>query len=92
MAEKRNREAILARLARLEGQVRGVGRMVEEERYCVDVLAQTAAARAALRAVERLLIEDHARTCVEDVVASGDPARQRATFLELVELLDRARD
>ena len=91
MAEKRNKAAIAKRLARLEGQVRGVARMVEEDRYCVDVLNQTAAIRSALKAVERLVIEDHARHCVEDAVAGGDPEDQRAKFLELIELLDKAR-
>ena len=71
MAEKRNKAAIAKRLARLEGQVRGVARMVEEDRYCVDVLNQTAAIRSALKAVERLVIEDHARHCVEEAVARG---------------------
>ena len=91
MADKRNKAAIAKRLARLEGQVRGVARMVEEDRYCVDVLNQTAAIRSALKAVERLVIEDHARHCVEDAVACGDPEDQRVKFLELIELLDKAR-
>jgi DNA-binding FrmR family transcriptional regulator len=91
MAERRNKAAIGKRLARLEGQVRGVAKMVEQERYCVDVLTQTAAIRQALRAVETLVIEDHATTCIEDAVASGDPADQRAKFLELIALLDKAR-
>ena len=91
MADKRNKAAIAKRLARLEGQVRGVARMVEQDRYCVDVLNQTAAIRSALKAVERLVIEDHARHCVEEAVARGDADDQRAKFLELIELLDKAR-
>lgn len=63
MEAKQNKAAILKRLARLEGQLRGVTRMVDEGRYCVDVLVQTAAVRSALRAVERLVIEDHANHC-----------------------------
>ena len=86
-----NKTKALARLARLEGQVRGVARMVEEDRYCVDILAQTAAVRAALKGVEKLVIDDHARHCIEDAVASGDAAEQRAKFVELIELLDKAR-
>ena len=86
-----NKKKALARLARLEGQVRGVARMVEEDRYCVDILAQTAAVRAALKGVEKLVIDDHARHCIEDAVASGDAAEQRAKFVELIELLDKAR-
>ena len=91
MTERRNKAAIAKRLARLEGQVRGVGKMVEQDRYCVDVLTQTAAIRQALRAVETLVIEDHAATCIEDAVASGDPEDQRTKFLELIQLLDKAR-
>ena len=88
---RRNRDATLKRLRRLEGQVRGIARMVEEERYCVDVLTQIAAVRAALKGVEKLVIDDHAALCIEDALASGDAADQRAKFTELLELLDRAR-
>ena len=78
-------------LSRLEGQVRGIKRMVEEDRCCVDILTRTAATRAALKGVEKLVIDDHAAHCVEDAVASGDPGEQRIKFLELIELLDKAR-
>ena len=86
-----NRDATLTRLKRLEGQVRGIARMVEEDRYCVDVLTQIAAVRAALKGVEKLVIDDHAAHCVEDALASGDRNDQRAKFMELIELLDKAR-
>ena len=88
---KSNKDATLKRLRRLEGQVRGVARMVEQDRYCVDILNQTAAIRAALKGVEKLVIDDHASHCIENAVASGDPAEQRAKFVELIELLDKAR-
>ena len=88
---KQNKEKALRRLSRLEGQVRGVARMVEGDRYCVDILTQTAAIRAALKGVEKLVIENHAHHCIEDAVASGDAGEQRAKFLELLELLDKAR-
>ena len=88
---KENKDATLKRLNRLEGQVRGVKRMVEDNRYCVDVLTQTAAIRAALKGVEKLVIENHMHHCIEDAVASGDPKVQRQKFLELLELLDKAR-
>ena len=91
MHDKQNKAAIQKRLARLEGQVRGVARMVEEDRYCVEILTQTAAIRSALKAVEKLVIDDHARTCIEDAVATGDVDDQRAKFIELIELLDNAR-
>ncbi|SFS22391.1 metal-sensitive transcriptional regulator [Yoonia litorea] len=86
-----NREAVLKRLRRLEGQVRGIARMVEEDRYCVDVLTQVAAVRAALKGVEKLVIDDHASRCIEDAIASGDREDQRTKFIELLELLDKAR-
>ena len=90
--DKQNRDAILKRLSRMNGQVQGVSRMVEEGRYCVDVLNQTAAIRSALRAVERLLIEDHARSCMEDAIQSGDQDRQRIMFREVLGLLEKVRD
>ena len=89
---KQNRDAVLKRLSRLNGQVQGVARMVEDERYCVDILNQTAAIRSALRAVERLLIEDHARSCMEDAIEAGDQDRQRIMFNEMVALLEKVRD
>lgn len=92
MQEKKNKAAIQKRLARLEGQIRGISRMVEEDRYCVDVLMQTAAVRSALKAVERLLIEDHANHCMEAAILSGDQNEQRTKFREMVALLEKARD
>ena len=86
-----NRDAALKRLKRLEGQVRGIARMVEEDRYCVDVLTQIAAVRAALKGVEKLVIDDHAAHCIEDALTSGDRDDQRVKFTELLSLLDRAR-
>ena len=86
-----NRDAALKRLKRLEGQVRGIARMVEEDRYCVDVLMQIAAVRAALKGVEKLVIDDHAAHCIEDALSSGDRDDQRAKFTELLDLLDKAR-
>ncbi|KNG92101.1 metal-sensitive transcriptional regulator [Pseudaestuariivita atlantica] len=87
-----NKTATLKRLKRLEGQVRGVARMIEEDRYCVDILTQIAAVRAALKGVEKLVVDDHAAHCIEDALASGTPEDQRAKFLELIRLLEKARD
>lgn len=88
---KQNKQRTLDRLARLEGQVRGIARMVEQDRYCVDILTQTAAVRSAVKGVERMLIENHAKHCVEDAIGSGDPEDQRAKFNELVALLQKTR-
>ena len=87
----RNRDAALKRLRRLEGQVRGIARMVEADRYCVGVLTQIAAVRAALKGVGKRVIDDHAAHCIEDALASGDRDDQRAKFTELLALLDKAR-
>ncbi|MEL6551082.1 MAG: metal-sensitive transcriptional regulator [Pseudomonadota bacterium] len=86
-----NKDAALGRLKRIEGQVRGISKMIEEERYCVDVLLQTAAIRAAMKGVEKLILEDHAAHCVEDAIQSGDPGEQRAKFSELIEILQTQR-
>lgn len=87
---KVNNEKILHRLSRLEGQVRGVAGMVEADRYCMDILAQTAAIRSALLAVEKLILENHAQHCVQSAIESGDPVQQRAKFDELIGLLQKA--
>ncbi|RAI04408.1 transcriptional regulator [Acuticoccus sediminis] len=92
MDEADNKSAVLRRLARLEGQVRGVTRMVEEERTCADVLAQTAAIRSALKGVDKLLLEDHARHCVDDAMAADDSDARRVKLMELIALMDKARN
>lgn len=76
---------ILARLKRLEGQVRGVHKMVEEDKYCVDVLTQISAIVAGLRATGLLVLEDHIRGCV----INGDPADQEAILDELMSAIER---
>jgi DNA-binding FrmR family transcriptional regulator len=89
MTMKQDKQRTLDRLARLEGQVRGIARMVENDRYCVDILAQTAAVRSALKGVERLLLANHAHHCVEDAISSGDAKEQREKFNELIALLQK---
>ena len=87
---KAKKEKTLDRLSRLEGQVRGIAKMVEADRYCMDILAQTAAIRSAVLGVEKLVLENHAQHCVEAAIASGDPEEQRAKFEELIGLLQKA--
>lgn len=89
---KQDKQRTLDRLARLEGQVRGIARMVEEDRYCVDILTQTAAVRSAVKGVERMVLENHAHHCVEEAIVSGDPTEQREKFNELIALLQKAQD
>jgi DNA-binding FrmR family transcriptional regulator len=80
---------IAQRLARIEGQVRGVSAMVEGDRYCIDVLTQVRAARAALAKVEQAILTDHLGHCVEAAIVSGDPEKQREKVAELIDVLSR---
>jgi DNA-binding FrmR family transcriptional regulator len=77
------------RLGRIEGQVRGIARMIEEDRYCIDVLTQLRAARAALRRVEDAVLSDHVEHCVEGAIRGGDAIEQRRKVTELLDLLTR---
>ena len=83
------KDQLLKRLKRLEGQVRGVERMVEDDRYCIDVVTQIAAVRAALRRVEEEVLADHVGHCVQHAIDTGDKAQQRKKIAELVETLSR---
>src|SRR4051794_20129048 len=76
---------ILARLRRIEGQVRGVGRMVEDDKYCVDILTQLSAAIAGLRATGLLVLEDHIRGCV----VTAAPSEREETLSELMDAIER---
>ncbi len=81
----------LNRLARIEGQVRGISRMVEEGRYCIDILHQIQAVKSALTKVESAVLKDHAACCVSEAIASGDDAEQRQKFNELIDLFEKSR-
>ena len=84
------KSGLLSRLSRIEGQVRGITRMVVEERYCIDILTQLHAARAALARVETELLKNHMHHCIEGAIVSGDAKEQRKKAGELIELLGRA--
>ncbi|MFW6092725.1 MAG: metal-sensitive transcriptional regulator [Pseudomonadota bacterium] len=86
-----NQESAIRRLKRIEGQVRGVARMLEEDRYCIDVLQQLKAIKAALAKAESEILRSHAASCVEDAIASGDVDDQRRKFRELVTLFEGVR-
>ncbi len=79
----------ITRLRRIEGQVRGVARMIEEERYCIDILTQLRAVRAALVRVEDEVLKDHVEHCVERAITSGDAVEQRQKITELLEVLGK---
>ena len=85
------KKASLARLTRIAGQVRGVARMVEEDRYCIDVLTQLRAAQAALAKVEQEVLEDHLRHCVAQAFSHGGEDDRQRMIRELVEVLERRR-
>ncbi|HZP18877.1 MAG TPA: metal-sensitive transcriptional regulator [Bauldia sp.] len=82
--------SVLKRLARVGGQVNGIARMVEGDRYCIDVVTQLAAARAALRRIEEEVLRDHVAHCVEGAIRSGNAAEQRKKVAELMEVFARA--
>jgi DNA-binding FrmR family transcriptional regulator len=80
----------MKRLKRIEGQVRGLARMVEDDRYCIDVVTQVSAVRAALRRAEEEILADHVAHCVEHAIASGNKAEQRRKVSELMDVVTRA--
>ena len=88
--ERENKTRLLNRLSRIEGQVRGVARMVEEDRYCIDILTQIQAVRAALARVETEMLKDHLGHCIEAAITGGDVAEQRQKASELIQLLERS--
>lgn len=88
--QRANKEKLLNRLSRIEGQVRGIARMVGEDRYCIDILTQVQAVRAALSRVETEMLRDHLGHCIEAAITGGDAAEQRAKAGELIELLERS--
>lgn len=88
--QKESKAQVTKRLQRIEGQVRGLSRMVEQDRYCIDIVTQISAVRAALRRVEEEVLRDHVAHCVEGAIASGNRADQRKKIAELMEVLGRA--
>ena len=88
--QKEAKAQVTKRLQRIEGQVRGLSRMVEEDRYCIDIVTQISAVRAALRKVEEEVLRDHVAHCVEGAIASGNRVDQRKKIAELMEVFGRA--
>jgi CsoR family transcriptional regulator, copper-sensing transcriptional repressor len=87
--DEKTKEACLQRLSRIEGQVRGIARMICEDRYCIDIITQIAAVQAAMRKVEGELLRNHVSHCVEHAIASGNADDQRQKVNELVQVLSR---
>ncbi|MFN9847153.1 metal-sensitive transcriptional regulator [Phenylobacterium sp.] len=87
--QREGKPRLLNRLSRIEGQVRGIARMVEDDRYCIDVLTQIRAVRAALAKVETEILRDHLGHCIEGAIVSGDKTEQRKKAEELIQLMER---
>jgi CsoR family transcriptional regulator, copper-sensing transcriptional repressor len=84
-----DKDALIRRLHRIEGQVRGIERMVEEDRYCVDVLTQISAVTTALESVAFVILDDHVNHCVAGALASGDAAAAEEKSRELLDAVHR---
>jgi CsoR family transcriptional regulator, copper-sensing transcriptional repressor len=83
------KDAITKRLHRIEGQVRGIERMVEDDRYCIDILDQISAITTALEKVALQILDGHVNHCVSDAMRSGDPAAAEAKTKELLQAVER---
>lgn len=88
--QRHSKAASLKRLSRIEGQVRGLSRMVEEDRYCIDIVTQVSAVRAALKRFEEEILREHIAHCVEHAIVSGDADEQRRKVSELMDVLARS--
>lgn len=89
--ESETKKQLLNRLKRIEGQVRGIQKMVDEERYCPEILTQVAAVQASLQGAAEVLLQDHLHHCVTDSVRTGTPEQVDATYRELTDLFKKFR-
>ena len=87
--EDEKRQAVLSRLRRIEGQVRGLQRMVDEDRYCGDILDQIHSVQQALRGAGRVITRNHLETCVTKALRTGDEEEAEATYDEIMSLMDK---
>ena len=85
----KDKDALVKRLHRIEGQVRGIERMVEDDRYCIDILTQIAAVNTALEALALRVLDEHVRHCVAGALTSGDEADAATKTEELLEAVQR---
>ncbi len=91
MMSENQKARVSTRLKKIEGQVRGLQKMVADDRYCMDILTQTRSVFAALRAVEDLIMENHMNTCVADAIRSNDPEEQHEKIGEVMSVLAQLR-
>ncbi len=86
-----NKKKAISRLKRIEGQIRGIQKMVEQDRYCIDILTQTASIVSALKGVEDMVMEHHLHTCVADAMRSNDGNLKRQKIDEVMTVLSKFR-
>jgi DNA-binding FrmR family transcriptional regulator len=91
MMDDKQKDRVATRLRRIEGQIGGIRKMIEEDRYCIDILTQTSAVVSALRGVEDLVMQNHLNTCVVDAIRSEDEAEQRQKLDEVMDVIGKFR-
>ena len=91
MLEGKEKQSVINRLRRIEGQVKGITKMVEEDRYCIDILNQTAAITSALKNVENIVMENHLNTCVAEAMRSNDEEVKREKSAEVMDVISKFR-
>ncbi len=84
--DEQTKTAMVRRLQSVEGHVRGIARMVDEDKYCIDIIKQVEAVQAALDKINQLILENHLRTCVTTAIRGDDPARREAAIGEILEV------
>ncbi|RDY29124.1 transcriptional regulator [Romboutsia weinsteinii] len=89
MSEVNDKEALIKRLKRIEGQVKGIQNMVEEERYCVDILVQISAIRSAINKVGTLILDNHVKGCVMSSIKNDDSEQAEETINELINTINK---
>lgn len=89
LADTNDKQAIMKRLNRIEGQVKGIQKMVEDERYCVDILVQISAIRSAINKVGNIILENHIKGCVSSSIKEGDSEQSEKVISELMNTIDK---
>ncbi|MFP4068364.1 MAG: metal-sensitive transcriptional regulator [Spirochaetaceae bacterium] len=89
--DEKQKQKVSSRLRRIEGQIAGIRNMVEEDRYCVDILTQTSAVVSALRGVEDLVMQNHLNTCVVDAIRSDDDSEKQQKLDEVMDVIGKFR-
>ncbi|MDK2564662.1 metal-sensitive transcriptional regulator [Romboutsia sedimentorum] len=89
LSQSNDKDALIRRLKRIEGQVKGIQKMVDEERYCVDVLVQISAIRSAINKVGTIILENHIKGCVSHSLKNGDDESTEVMINELISTIDK---